>query len=48
MCLLVATACGVGTQKHHGFVRRKAVEYIQQQRQDFEAFLGEDFGSYVR
>ncbi|KAI3426931.1 hypothetical protein D9Q98_006875 [Chlorella vulgaris] len=48
-CQFRAVSFGLyGTQKHHGFVRRKAVEYIQQQRQDFEAFLGEDFGSYVR
>ena len=37
-----------GTQRHHTYVRRKAVQYMQQRRQDFEAFLGEDFGGYMR
>jgi hypothetical protein len=37
-----------GTPRHHGYVRRKAVEYMRAARGDFEAFLGEDFASYLR
>lgn len=40
--------CLYGTPVHHAFVRQKAVAYIKQHRADFEAFLGEDFKTYVR
>lgn len=35
-----------GTQDHHFRVRQKAVRHIQQQRHDFQCFLGEDFDRY--
>ncbi|EFN56859.1 hypothetical protein CHLNCDRAFT_144480 [Chlorella variabilis] len=48
-CQFRAVSFGLyGTQRHHTYVRRKAVQYMQQRRQDFEAFLGEDFGGYMR
>lgn len=40
-------SCPAGTPRHHGRVRAAAVAYMQQRRQDFEAFLGEEFPQYI-
>ena len=37
-----------GTPRHHAHVRRCAVAHMQRQRREFEAFLGEEVGWYVR
>jgi len=37
-----------GTPQHHAFVRKTVVDHMQLQRQEFEAFLGGDFKTYVR
>jgi hypothetical protein len=36
-----------GTQQHHGFVRKRAVDYIRGHPDEYQAFLGEDFHYYV-
>eukprot|EP00775_Hariotina_reticulata_P008191 gene8191-8382_t len=36
-----------GTQEHHAFVRRQAVEHIKSSSEDYSALLGEDFDAYV-
>jgi hypothetical protein len=43
MCM----ACSAGTQSHHAYVRMVAVAYIREHREEFEMFLGEDFGAWV-
>lgn len=40
-------AVPAGTPRHHGYVRRRAVEYMVQRRDDFQGFLGEEFGDYI-
>ena len=37
-----------GKEDYHKAVRRKAVKYMNEHRQDFEAFLGESFRSYMK
>ena len=37
-----------GKEDYHKAVRRKAVQYMIEHKQDFEAFLGESFHSYMK
>ena len=37
-----------GKEEYHKAVRRKAVKYMTEHKQDFEAFLGESFHSYMK
>lgn len=37
-----------GKEDYHKAVRRKAVKYMSEHKQDFEAFLGESFRSYMK
>lgn len=37
-----------GKEDYHKAVRRKAVKYMTEHKQDFEAFLGESFRSYMK
>lgn len=37
-----------GKEDYHKAVRRKAVKYMNEHKQDFEAFLGESFHSYMK
>ena len=36
-----------GTQDYHRSVRQKAVEYMQQHREDYSSFLGENMDDYL-
>ena len=37
-----------GTEAYHKAVRRKAIVYMREHQSDFEAFLGDDFDSWVK
>ena len=36
-----------GTQEYHRSVRQKAVEYMRQHQEDYQAFLGESVDEYL-
>ena len=37
-----------GTEAYHKAIRRKAILYLREHRSDFEAFLGDDYDSWVK